>query len=745
MKRKSILVVMLAICAVLGLINSCEVGLGNSVDTQPPKVSITSPDKGAIIKNTFTIQGSAIDETFIKSVSVVLTSNSTKKTYGPFNATLDENKGTWQVVVNEFNNGKFVIPDGEYGITVTATDSASRTSVAESLYTIDNTPPVVVIKRPGLNDTFGRTIKITGDISDQSSLKALYFTPYRNVNGSLVKLCEPQVFANISGVGLELIVGKYFADTSDPTYDSTLDQAYKAIYNSETAGTQDVFCVIEVEDSAKEYNPPATRQISSTTSGNLSSGYYLYNEIYSQIYGASGYSLSNNDLVKIMSNSHENANLALDVKNYLETQKINSVSPSIDNISKFSLNPENAPIFSVSGYEVKDGNYTGIFNEAKITVSASQGRDQIAINGDTIRVVLIPAANPSDEIVIFESLKNINKETDSEKKAAMEALRNEAIIEDGDQFRVTTSIGNLSTGKKYEIKVQGEDLEGNFVEPEQNGIFGFRILSNNKPPAVTILNGTEDLAVSNKLNFTYEGTVESSAEEVFLSYKVSARNEKTGEDLGSIGPHEITIEDSSSTTRNWDLTISEDILNPIVPTEEGLYTYTVTFIAENGDDGQFTESSRRVYLDTQASVVKITSITPQVTANGKENNVNGTITVNGTVSDNYTLKNTVYNLYLGESTEPVLTAGNFGEATTFTFTIDTTASIFTDKTDLKIELVSTDTAGNESSKTIDSKASETVYIDQTTDLPGITFSNVNEETEAKENLFGMGSYTIYGT
>ena len=747
-KEKGFFVVLA--CFIIFSLSNCEIGLGNSVDTQPPSISITSPSKGAIIKNTFTMEGVATDETYINSVSVTLTSNADKKIYGPFTAQVDKEKGTWKAVINDFADGKFKIPDGEYGVTVTAKDSASRVQTAESLYQIDNTPPLVVIKRPGLDDTFGRTVKITGDISDQSTLKALYFTPYRKeADGSLTKLCEPQVFANISGVGLELTVGKFFADTSEAGYDKTLDQVYKAIYDSSKAGTQDVFCVIEVEDSALEYNPPDGRNALATNdnhTGNVSCEYYLYDEIYSQIYSASGYGLSNNDLVKILNDSYEDSALAKQVKEYLDNQKLDSTKPDAQSISKFSLNPENSPTYTVSGYEVENDVYPGIFNESKIAVSVSPGRDQISLDTDTIRIYLVPEQNSQEKMVIFESIDNINAEVDSTKKEAMQIQRNSAVVENSEQFRVTTSIGNLLANKKYNVVVEGRDFEGNYVEPDFGCVFGFVIQSNNKPPVLAITSGTEDLSVQNNIDLNYSGTVESTAETVNLSYVVSAKNEKTGQSLGQTQAVPCVLNRMSDTTYSWSFSVFEQDISSLIPNEDGFYLYTVTIIAQNTGDEQTVETSRRAYLDTSAPVVTISSISPQVAANGKENNVNGIITINGTVSDNYTLKNTAYNLYLGESTTPsVQEKGNFGESTTFSFSIDTTQH--TDKSDLKIELVSTDSAGNKSAA-----ASKTVFIDQSTDNPVISLTNADIGVKEKDgvnvntNLFDQtGNNKILGT
>ncbi len=731
MVKKGLLVV-LACLASLFLFN-CNIGLGNSVDTTPPNVSITSPEKSAIIKNTFTVKGTSTDETYIKSVSVTLTSLADKTiSYGPFKANVDKTAGTWEAVINEFNNGKFKIPDGEYGVTVTAIDSASRTSIAESVYVIDNTSPVVIIKRPGLNDTFGRTIKITGDISDSNSLKALYFTPFRKkADGTLEQLCDTQVYPNISGVGLELIVGKYFSSPEDAGFDATLDTVYKAIYDSATAGTQDVFCVIEVEDSAKEYDPPENNlsAIGSkyNSAGNLSSGYFLYDEIYSKIYGSNGYGLSNNDLVKIMNGSYEDPQKAAEVKEILSDYKLDSTEPSADKVSKFALNPENSPTYSVSGYEVTDNLYSSIFNEAKITVAVSPGRDQISVDADTIRLYLVNADNPSDVRVLYETLENIEKEADPTLKAQLKAQRNAAITEKSDSFRITTSIGKLSIGKKYNIIIEGQDLEGNLVEPENGSYFGFAIQSNNKPPVITILDGsTEDLSVKNAINFHYNGTAETQAESIKLEYLVSAKNEKTGISLGSTTAEKLTATKIDETSYSWSFDLDKDKIADIVNEEIGLYTYTVTIRAINGDDGQITEISRRVYLDTEKPAPRISSIVPQITANSKENNVNGIITVAGNITDNYTLKNTVYNLYIdGQAVDT--SKGNFGESTTYSFTVDTTK--YENKKDLLIEVVTTDAAGN-----ISDSEKETVYIDQSTDLPVITLSNANEAVDSKGSV-----------
>lgn len=63
------------ICSLLVLVFSffsCEVGLGESVDTEPPKIEVVSPKAGSIVRDKFTISGTCSDEQRVQSVQVQL-------------------------------------------------------------------------------------------------------------------------------------------------------------------------------------------------------------------------------------------------------------------------------------------------------------------------------------------------------------------------------------------------------------------------------------------------------------------------------------------------------------------------------------------------------------------------------------------------------------------------------------------------------------------------------------------------
>ena len=103
---------------------TCDVGLGHSVDTKPPAVSITYPPVQSIIKNTFTMSGAASDDTALASVSVGVVNTITAATYGPYAATIDTTQNAWSLMVNNYNDSGYELRDGTYEMTVTAIDGA---------------------------------------------------------------------------------------------------------------------------------------------------------------------------------------------------------------------------------------------------------------------------------------------------------------------------------------------------------------------------------------------------------------------------------------------------------------------------------------------------------------------------------------------------------------------------------------------------------------------------------------------
>lgn len=731
----------------------CEVGLGTSVDTQPPVVAITSPGKGAVIRNTFTMKGTTDDETYVQEVNVLFTSNTEKgKKYGPYKAKVDKKEGTWSVVINEKRDGEFSIPDGEYGVTVTAKDSASRTSVAESLYTIDNTAPIVVIKSPSLDSSFGQTIKVTGDISDTTGLGALYFTAYNKLeDGRLEKIGETQRFQNISGVGLELIVGQYYAEEPTNEREKKLYQVYKAYYGDAEETKENIYCGIEVEDLAKEYNPPEESRGGGEreVEGNISTGYYLYSEIYNDIYSDNGLGLTNQDIIKVMNGTYGSASQIQDIMGILDSYKIPTEEVSSERLSKFSLNPKNNPTYDVGGYSVKNGNeYSDVSNEATINVSISPGPDNIDLVEDSIRIIL--TENDQEVAVLYESTENIANMSEAEKTAA-ETQRQKATVKMVDtSYTISLSIGVLVSGHTYDVVVEGRDFETNSLLPNSVNGYGFRVISNNKPPELKVSSGPENNSVINEMELTYSGKIFLYSAEGLPELKScnitvtdSTGTIVSGYNNVSIPTEKISVDEDG----NWTVNIDETCF--ATPLGEDLYSMTITFTpfdSVNNETGAGVV--RYVNLDTKDPDLTISTISPLVDDGIRVDNVNGRIKIQGTISDNYMLKavdGVKYDLFLedeqGNFGDVPVVSGTLNASAAFALELDTTDnSFFIDLRNLKIIVTATDSAGNTCNP-----VEKTVYINQATDKPTVSYSNLIEDNNSAQNLLGMGSWTIYGT
>lgn len=234
---------MLALIAV-----SCEVGLGSTIDIVPPTVKIASPKDSAIIRGAFALYGTWTDDGELRSVEVVLnsTSNSslTHSFTGEFtgNSTIEEK--TWKCLIDPLSQTK-PIKDGEYLATISVTDKAGRVTKVTKTFTIDNTPPVLVLQRPGTNlassspDSYGQSFTLEGQGADSS-----------NISRVDVHIFDDEDCLNhLKTVTLNNVPLNIKLDVATFT-----DEAYTAIYGStEKQGEKQLYCKIDAYDSAQKY------------------------------------------------------------------------------------------------------------------------------------------------------------------------------------------------------------------------------------------------------------------------------------------------------------------------------------------------------------------------------------------------------------------------------------------------------------------------------------------------------------
>ena len=768
----------------LFILNSCEVGLGESVDVTAPSLDISSPADGSIIMNTFNLRGTSSDDTYISLLKIVVSSTSNGRVYANYFATVDVVTKQWNVNINNRTkkaDGTYAyeIPDGEYTVSVTAIDSAGRTTEKSRVYKIDNTPPVVVIKRPGATDSggradsFGKTIKLTGDIADSNSLSSLYFTWFReDASGKLEKIGTLRE-ANISGVGLDLVIGKSYneGDLSDDSK-KRLNEMYEKIYGHKVSSaynqSENVYCVVQVADSAKEFNPPASNievpkgfsEPGFTPTGNLSTGYYIYKTIYSNIYSDGGYGLSNSDIVSLLNGSSSRSDSS-DILKYLEQNKIDTTreysgvsvkditeNPDVYKIAKFSVNPNNSPYFEVSGYKVENDSavpgkkkFSELANESKITVSVSSGRDQIEIDPDSVKVMLkkcdeygnITEGLDAETVTLINSQYEINEMSGDEKTAA-QALRDDALTPD-EIIKIVCGIGKRYAKRNYIVIVEGYDIDNNPIDTLGSELYGFIVTSLNKPPVVNVSDdpaeAPEDLSSYKNTELSFRGTGSYSTEEFEGLYcTVTAKNEKTGEAyparenevLFKLEDSYITFDtDAREFTWKFDLNDAKmrDIFNISGIPENSLCLYTVSFTAVDGDRNESAPSVRRIHVDTAAPVIDKISYTPKVMYNGNPC-VNGKINVTVSVTENQEL----YDLEVGlkvEGEQDYLTKKNSSnlsaELEYDTYRIGNGNYKYKGK--LLVIVKATDIAGN----TLGPVTAETIFVDPESDLPQIKFGN----------------------
>ena len=93
---------------VFALFPTCEVGLGEAVDTAAPSVSISYPPIGAVIKGTFTLAGACSDDKGVASVTVNVKNTDTDASYGTYNATISEN--SWRLEINGSKRQEISVP-----------------------------------------------------------------------------------------------------------------------------------------------------------------------------------------------------------------------------------------------------------------------------------------------------------------------------------------------------------------------------------------------------------------------------------------------------------------------------------------------------------------------------------------------------------------------------------------------------------------------------------------------------------
>lgn len=766
--------------AIFMLFFACSVGLGESVDTEVPKIEITYPPASRAVRDWFLLAGTCSDDKGVDSITVSAENISTNKTIviGTVSPAKD---GSWSIRINEKDeNGNFKLKDGTYTFSAVANDSSKQNSAPNyRTLEIDNTPPVFVIKNPGTTNgsapaSFGSILKIVGAAADDHEIYELSLAVY----DSPAMEGEPKAVLSEKNVdktdGINVTLARYNIDVeNDPSKADELHKNYVKLYDVTGGGDQQFYASVTLKDSAEVWQDSKKSQADSI--GNSTDGaLYLNDSVYDKLMGKnSEYKLTAADFMKLLNGTfNSSAGSAdrsaasssggvLDEKTQAEILNILSANrtDTLKNPVAFKLNKDANPSYEIMGFAFKSGDIAtfGSHKAAKqssLTFKASAGRDGTSVKPTSLKVYLF---GPYDSCAA-ETLEKIRTDPESfyesSMKEAEEAAKNsmgggnptEELVAGFSTARIiadysesgasstetfTESIelpNTITKGKFYALAASGEDIDG--LSLATQNYYGFVGESAGTPPAVSITGFADGVMKNSVSKIKVSGTLKSEETELAgVAYSVVVFDEIASKTVGTItgevSSDNFTL-DSKRLSASWEV---QDILKGTLSYENGYaafepengkrFKYTVTVTGKD-TTGLVSKDTRSFTVDRKVPEIKINDITPVAK---KETAADGTVSkyiVNGKIKFSTVVTDTNLKNVKVTVTDGTKSETLFeGNSSTIEKEIDTTK--YKDENFLTFKVEAEDSAEN---KAVSSKSSKTdVWVSQKTDMPEIKFTN----------------------
>lgn len=763
--------------AIFMLLFACSVGLGESVDTEVPKIEITYPPASRAVRDWFLLAGTCSDDKGVDSITVSAENISTNKTIviGTVSPAKD---GSWSIRINEKDeNGNFKLKDGTYTFSAVAKDSSKQNSAPNyRTLEIDNTPPVFVIKNPGTTNgsapaSFGSILKIVGAAADDHEIYEFSLAVY----DSPAMEGEPKAVLSEKNVdktdGINVTLARYNIDVeNDPSKADELHKNYVKLYDVTGGGDQQFYASVTLKDSAEVWQDSKKSQADSI--GNSTDGaLYLNDSVYDKLMGKnSEYKLTAADFMKLLNGTfNSSAGSAdrsaasssggvLDEKTQAEILNILSANrtDTLKNPVAFKLNKDANPSYEIMGFAFKSGDIAtfGSHKAAKqssLTFKASAGRDGTSVKPTSLKVYLF---GPYDSCAA-ETLEKIRTDPESfyesSMKEAEEAAKNsmgggnptEELVAGFSTARIiadysesgasstetfTESIelpNTITKGKFYALAASGEDIDG--LSLATQNYYGFVGESAGTPPAVSITGFADGVMKNSVSKIEVSGTLKSEETELAgVAYSVVVFDEIASKTVGTITGEvssENFILDSKRLSASWKV---QDILKGTLsyendyaafePEDGKRFKYTVTVTGKD-TTGLVSKDTRSFTVDRKVPEIKINDITPVAK---KETAADGTVSkyiVNGKIKFSTVVTDTNLKNVKVTVTDGTKSETLFeGNSSTIEKEIDTTK--YKDENLLKFTVEAEDSAENTA---VSSKAD--VWVSQKTDKPEIKFTN----------------------
>lgn len=722
----------------------CEIGLGSAIDVEAPLIKIEYPPEAAIARGNLCVKGSCSDDQKVTAVYVYLENSTTNERTEKILANLDDE--SWSAT---FDTTKLI--DGKYTAQAYSLDNTNKSSLIYSRsLDIDNTAPVFIVSKPlSINvdnqnpSTYGRVLKLAGDIADDHGTVSLKFNYKRIENGEEYSdSINVENFKKISS-DEPLIIAKYFDDT-DPEKDEQLLANYKAIYGQiAQAGNQNedkkIYCTIEIEDEAKEYNGNENE-----SKGNISTRYYVNStEFNDLLMSEKAYSLTATKLKTILNGNYATyytveqkeqiLSIINDINNNLYVES-NTITQDNGKTSVLKLNPDNNPFYLVGGYDTDNDrgtNYNKFNIDNSILITIECGSDEVEIDEESVKIEFIRTIDNEKLLYDYDDLSSLwQKGTTS--------ITSQVLIM-GEGYGAAApkdSKGRcfFSAGNSYLITISGNDINGVEIKPKEAKLYGFELSSTTSAPKTELKENSENYRIDQIENgIVIKFTLTEDNSHMFTgNYSEGSQNtDITGDDddrVSILNPKIINngIEVTEVSIEKKSLKITKKTQQ----TGKDYYTYemelTVGYAANTAKkcttgDNKYTFNFEIQFVDIQSNKTTLNKIfyvdcNPAEIggfADAENTVVNGTFTINGTVKDNLGVKKVTYQIN-DETPEPFLDLSNLSK------TIDSTLPAYTDGSTMTIKIVAEDEVGYETIKTL------TYKIDQSSDEPVIVGSNFDE-------------------
>lgn len=766
--------------AIFMLFFACSVGLGESVDTEVPKVEITYPPASSAVRDWFYLAGNCSDDKGIDSIVVSAKNISTNENF-TLGTAIPAKDGTWQIKINEKDSGgNYKLKDGTYTFSVIATDFSKQQS-APNIRTLelDNTAPVFVIKNPGTTKSdspapFGSILKIVGAAADEHEIYELELKVYSSADMS----GEPKatlIEKNVDKTdGINVTLARYNPDVAlGAAAADELHNNYLSIYNVEGGGDQQLFASVTLRDSAGVWQNPlhtAAESIGNSTSGGL----YLNDDIYDELMGKkSKYGLTAADFMKIINGTYKNVtaetsenensenNRAVETDSKKITEENIQEVLAILNKAKtdtsstplsFKLNKDANPTYEVMGFAFNDSEAETFAShkaakKSSLTFKAQAGLDRTYIKPSTLKVYMFgPYSSCSlgqlNEIRTEpESYYNSAVEKAKEQlKAAGNANPSEELVEATANARILADYSENSSsstetftetielpstitkGSFYVLAASGKDIDGLSLLTQNN--YGFVGESAGTPPTI-VIDGFTDGAMANVLgNVKVSGTLKSEETELAgVTYSVVVFDEINAKNIATItGEANFNFKDSKLSA-DWNIAdFSKGNKNYVngyssfEPNDGERFKYSVT-VSGKDRTGLESKDTKSFTVDMKKPDIKINDITPVAK---KETAADGTVSkyiVNGKIKFSTVVTDTNLKNVKVTVTDGTNSETLFeGNSSTIEKEIDTTK--YKDENLLKFTVEAEDSAENTA---VSSKAD--VWVSQKTDKPEIKFTN----------------------